>query len=183
VAINLSQIQLRSPGIVEDILGITAAHGISPSMLMFEITETVAMQDAEATMAAIRQLQDAGFELAIDDFGTGYSSLSYLQQFGVQQMKVDRSFINNLTTDEKGQSIVAAIIRLAHSLNMEVVAEGVETEAQLALLKELKCDQTQGYLLGRPMGVSDFVALMQPQARQQAVDNVSKEPDLPVGIG
>jgi diguanylate cyclase (GGDEF)-like protein len=183
VAINLSQIQLRSPGIVEDILGITAAHGISPSMLMFEITETVAMQDAEATMAAIRQLQDAGFELAIDDFGTGYSSLSYLQQFGVQQMKVDRSFINNLTTDEKGQSIVAAIIRLAHSLNMEVVAEGVETEAQLALLKELKCDQTQGYLLGRPMGVSDFVALMQPQARRQAVDNVSKEPDLPVGIG
>jgi diguanylate cyclase (GGDEF)-like protein len=160
VAINLSQIQLRSPGIVEDILDITAAHGISPSMLMFEITETVAMQDAEATMAAIRQLQDAEFELAIDDFGTGYSSLSYLQQFGVQQMKVDRSFINNLTTNEKGQSIVAAIIRLAHSLNMEVVAEGVETEAQLALLKQLKCDQTQGYLLGRPMDISELRAMM-----------------------
>jgi EAL domain-containing protein (putative c-di-GMP-specific phosphodiesterase class I) len=160
VAINLSQIQLRSPGIVEDILCITAKHGISPSTLMFEITETVAMQDAEATMAAIRRLQEAGFELAIDDFGTGYSSLSYLQQFGVQQMKVDRSFISNLTTDDKGLSIVAAIIRLAHSLNMEVVAEGVETEAQLALLKELKCDQTQGYLLGRPMDVTEFVALL-----------------------
>lgn len=160
VAINLSQIQLRSPGIVDDILETTGIHGISPSLLMFEITETVAMQDAEATMAAIRQLQEAGFELAIDDFGTGYSSLSYLQQFGVQQMKVDRSFISNLTTDEKGQAIVAAIIRLAHSLNMEVVAEGVETEAQLTLLKALKCDQTQGYLLGRPMGISQLSALM-----------------------
>ncbi|WP_151633281.1 putative bifunctional diguanylate cyclase/phosphodiesterase [Noviherbaspirillum aerium] len=160
VAINLSQIQLRSPGIVEDILETAGIHGISPSLLMFEITETVAMQDAEATMSAIRQLQEAGFELAIDDFGTGYSSLSYLQQFGVQQMKVDRSFINNLTTDEKGQAIVAAIIRLAHSLNMEVVAEGVETEAQLALLKVLKCDQTQGYLLGRPMDVSELGTLM-----------------------
>jgi diguanylate cyclase (GGDEF)-like protein len=170
VAINLSQVQLRSPGIVEDILCITATHGISPSMLMFEITETVAMQDAEATMSAIRHLQDAGFELAIDDFGTGYSSLSYLQQFGVQQMKVDRSFINNLTTDDKGLSIVAAIIRLAHSLHMEAVAEGVETKAQLALLKELKCDQIQGYLLGRPMGVAEFIALMQrsPQGADSA---------------
>jgi diguanylate cyclase (GGDEF)-like protein len=181
VAINLSQIQLRSSSIVDDILDITAIHDISPSLLMFEITETVAMQDAETTMSAIRRLQDAGFELAIDDFGTGYSSLSYLQQFGVQQMKVDRSFINNLTTNEKGQSIVAAIIRLAHSLNMEVVAEGVETEAQLALLKELKCDQTQGYLLGRPMGVPEFMVLMQPLS--QDFGNASKESDLPAQIG
>lgn len=181
VAINLSQIQLRSAGIVDDILDITVAHGISPSLLMFEITETVAMQDAETTMTAIRGLQEAGFELAIDDFGTGYSSLSYLQQFGVQQMKVDRSFINNLTTNEKGLSIVAAIIRLAHTLNMEVVAEGVETEAQLAMLKELNCDQTQGYLLGRPMGVLEFMALMQPLSQEP--DNTCRETELPAEIG
>jgi diguanylate cyclase len=161
IAINLSQIQLRSPTIVQEIIAVTGKYGISPSELIFEITETVAMQDAEATMTAIEHLQDAGFKLAIDDFGTGYSSLSYLQQFGVQQMKVDRSFINNLTTSEKGQSIVAAIINLAHSLNMEVVAEGVETKDQLAILKTLKCDQTQGYLLGRPMASADLAKLIQ----------------------
>ncbi|MFC7513417.1 putative bifunctional diguanylate cyclase/phosphodiesterase [Herbaspirillum sp. GCM10030257] len=164
IAINLSQIQLRSPQIVENILAITTKYGVSPSTLMFEITETVAMQDAEATMRAIERLQEAGFKLAIDDFGTGYSSLSYLQQFGVQQMKVDRSFISNLTVNDKGYSIVAAIIRLAHSLNMEVVAEGVETEAQLAMLKALNCDQTQGYLLGRPMEGADLVRLMNQAA-------------------
>ncbi len=161
IAINLSQIQLRSPGIVEDILSITAHHGVTPDLLMFEITETVAMQDAEATLATIEKLQQAGFELSIDDFGTGYSSLSYLQQFGVQQMKVDRSFINSMTTSDKGYSIVAAIIRLAHSLNMEVVAEGVETPAQLAMLKALNCDQIQGYLLGAPMKVQDLTQVME----------------------
>lgn len=160
IAINLSQIQLRAPGIVEDILSITVRHGITPELLMFEITETVAMQDAEATLSTIEKLQQAGFELSIDDFGTGYSSLSYLQQFGVQQMKVDRSFVNNLTASEKGHSIVAAIIRLAHSLNMEVVAEGVETPAQLAMLKALNCDQIQGYLLGAPMEVRELLAVM-----------------------
>lgn len=160
IAINLSQIQLGVSDIVANILVISAKHGVNPSALMFEITETVAMEDAKATMGTIRKMQDAGFKLAIDDFGTGYSSLSYLQQFGVQQMKVDRSFIQNLTVDEKGKSIVAAIIRLAHSLNMEVVAEGVETEEQLALLKALHCDQIQGFLLGRPMPEADLVALM-----------------------
>ncbi|RJF95905.1 EAL domain-containing protein [Noviherbaspirillum saxi] len=109
------------------------------------------MQNVEEAKRTIDKLQQAGFELAIDDFGTGYSRLSYLQQFGVQQMKVDRSFINNLTDTAKGRSIVAAIIRLAHALEMEVVAEGVATSAQLDMLKELNCDQTQGYLLARPM--------------------------------
>ncbi|SNT34792.1 diguanylate cyclase/phosphodiesterase [Noviherbaspirillum humi] len=164
IAINLSQIQLRSPQVVEDILAITERHGVPPAMLMFEITETVAMQNAEETRRAIDRLQQAGFEMAIDDFGTGYSSLSYLQEFGVQQMKVDRSFIAKLTETAKGGAIVAAIIRLAHSLGMEVVAEGVETEAQLALLKELKCDQTQGYLLARPLNGADFVALLDRHA-------------------
>ncbi len=160
IAVNLSQIQLRSPQLVDDIVAVAARHHVAPHMLMFEITETVAMQNAEETMRTIEKLQRAGFELAIDDFGTGYSSLSYLQRFGVQQMKVDQSFISNLTDTAKGRTIVAAIIRLAHSLNMEVVAEGVETPAQLALLQELHCDQTQGFLLGRPMPGSEFIALL-----------------------
>jgi diguanylate cyclase (GGDEF)-like protein len=182
IAINMSQIQLRSPTIVDDILHITSHYGISPSLLMFEITETVAMQDAEATMATIEKLQEAGFELAIDDFGTGYSSLSYLQQFGAQQMKVDRSFINNLTTSDKGQAIVAAIIRLAHSLDMEVVAEGVETQAQLSLLKQLKCDQTQGYLLGRPMPVPELLSLIR-QTTQAGRDSGESTTNARFAVG
>jgi diguanylate cyclase len=169
IAVNLSQIQLRTPRVVEHILAITTRHGVAPAMLMFEITETVAMQNADETMRTIDLLQQAGFDLAIDDFGTGYSSLSYLQQFGVQQMKVDRTFINNLTNTPKGRSIVAAIIRLAHSLDMEVVAEGVETQAQLAMLQELNCDQTQGYLLARPMNGSDFIALLNKGTSQAAI--------------
>jgi diguanylate cyclase (GGDEF)-like protein len=160
IAINLSQVQLRAQRLVEEILSITKRHQISPQMLMFEITETAAMQNAEDTMHTVDRLQQAGFKLAIDDFGTGYSSLSYLQQFGVQQMKVDRSFIRDLTSTAKSRSIVAAIIRLAHSLNMEVVAEGVETSEQLELLRQLECDQTQGYLLAKPMDGSRFIALL-----------------------
>lgn len=160
IAINLSQVQLRAPRLVEEILGITKHYQISPHMLMFEITETAAMQNAEDTMHTVDRLQQAGFKLAIDDFGTGYSSLSYLQQFGVQQMKVDRSFIRDLTSTAKSRSIVAAIIRLAHSLDMEVVAEGVETSEQLELLQQLECDQTQGYLLARPMDGSSFIDLL-----------------------
>jgi EAL domain-containing protein (putative c-di-GMP-specific phosphodiesterase class I) len=171
IAVNLSQIQLRSPQLVDDIVAITTRYGVAPAMLMFEITETVAMQNAEETMRTIEKLKHAGFDLAIDDFGTGYSSLSYLQQFGVQQMKVDQSFISNLTSTAKGRTIVAAIINLAHSLNMEVVAEGVETSAQLKMLQELRCDQTQGFLLGKPMPKADFLALLKERrcpAEQQA---------------
>ncbi|TCS33736.1 diguanylate cyclase/phosphodiesterase [Paucimonas lemoignei] len=160
IAINLSQIQMRSARIVEDILGITVKHQIAPAKLMFEITETVAMQNAVETMQTIEKLQQAGFELAIDDFGTGYSSLSYLQQFGVQQMKVDRSFIHNMAISPKGYSIVVAIIQLAHSLGIEVVAEGVETEEQLSLLQDLDCDQTQGYLHSPPLEGNAFIDLL-----------------------
>ena len=119
------------------------------------------MQNAEETMKAVQRLQQAGFEMAIDDFGTGYSSLSYLQQFAVRQLKVDRLFVNELDVKgSKSRSIVSAIIGLAHALDMEVVAEGVETASQLALLAEMKCDQAQGFLLARPLGVGDFSRLM-----------------------
>jgi EAL domain-containing protein (putative c-di-GMP-specific phosphodiesterase class I) len=128
-------------------------HGVAPARLMFEITESVAMHDSEANMRAIRKLQMFGFDLSIDDFGTGYSSLAYLQKFAVGQLKVDRSFVNALDrNDEKSLAIVSTIIGLAHSLKMEVVAEGVETDEQLAMLSEMKCDQVQGFLLGAPLG-------------------------------
>jgi EAL domain-containing protein (putative c-di-GMP-specific phosphodiesterase class I) len=161
IAVNLSQINFRSPTLVEDIIRNTDRHGIDRALLMFEITESVAMQNAEETKRTIEKLQQAGFDLAIDDFGTGYSSLSYLQQFSVRQLKVDRMFVNNLSADDsKGTSVVAAIVNLAHALNMEVVAEGVETESQLAILKSLSCDEMQGYLLARPMESTEFAKLL-----------------------
>jgi EAL domain-containing protein (putative c-di-GMP-specific phosphodiesterase class I) len=161
IAVNLSQVNFRSPTLVEDLIGLAEKHGVARALLMFEITESVAMQNAEETMKTIDKLQSAGFDLAIDDFGTGYSSLSYLQQFSVRQLKVDRMFVNNLSSDDqKGSSVVAAIINLAHSLNMQVVAEGVETEDQLAILEAMSCDQMQGFLLGKPLPSEDFAKML-----------------------
>jgi diguanylate cyclase (GGDEF)-like protein len=151
VAINLSVNQLSSVDLADDMADILNRYGVAPARVMFEITESVAMHDTEANIAAVGRLHSMGFDLSIDDFGTGYSSLSYLQKFAVGQLKVDRSFVKALDRkDEKSLAIVSTIIGLAHSLKMEVVAEGVETREQLELLIEMKCDQVQGFLLGRP---------------------------------
>jgi diguanylate cyclase (GGDEF)-like protein len=161
IAINLSQEQLRQPCYVESVKAMIAAAGVEPDRIMFEITETVAMRDAELTGEVIGQFQRAGFDIAIDDFGTGYSSLAYLQQFRVKQLKIDRFFIDGLDNPgAEGYAIVAAIIELAHSLKMVVVAEGVETGTQLAQLKKLRCDELQGFLLARPLDSGDFEELL-----------------------
>lgn len=150
VALNLSPLQMRTD-LVERILKVVSAAGIAPQRLMFEITETAAMKDVERTTRVVRELQSLGFDIAIDDFGTGYSSLAYLAQFHCRQVKIDRFFTSRLDLeDHSGRAIVAAIIALAHALQMEVVAEGVETEGQLRELQQLHCDQVQGFLLGRP---------------------------------
>lgn len=161
IAINLSPEQLRLPGYVQRISQRIASAGVKPDQIMFEITESVAMRDAEHSADVIRQFQRAGFDIAIDDFGTGYSSLAYLQQFRVKQLKIDRFFTSRLDTDgEEGQAIVAKMIELAHSLKMVVVAEGVETLSQLRMLEQLKCDEVQGFLLARPLTANDFKVLL-----------------------
>jgi diguanylate cyclase (GGDEF)-like protein len=166
IAINLSPVQLRLPYVVQNMKAIADAAGIDPARIMFEITETVAMKDAELSARVIAEFHAAGFHTAIDDFGTGYSSLAYLQQFRVQQLKIDRFFTNGLDiSGAEGRAIVSAIVALAHSLNMEVVAEGVETATQLDALRLLNCDQVQGFLLERPLPENEFVAFL---ARQSA---------------
>ena len=157
LAINLSPRQLIQPDLLQDVLEIVKQEAVEPAWLMFEITETVAMQDAAYTVETIHAFQQAGFDVAIDDFGTGYSSLAYLQRFRVRQLKIDGFFTQGLdAAGEEGEAIVSAIIALAHSLGMDVVAEGVETATQLEKLKSLQCDQIQGYLLGRPMPAEAF---------------------------
>ncbi len=157
VAINLSPQQLRHADLARNINQAVTEAGVSPSQIMFEITETVAMENAERTAEIIRDFHAFGFEIAIDDFGTGYSSLAYLQNFRVKQLKIDRFFTNGLDiSGDEGYSIVSAIIALAHSLKMDVVAEGVETDTQLLKLNELRCDQVQGYFLSKPLAANDF---------------------------
>jgi diguanylate cyclase len=161
IAINLSPRQLSQPNLVSSILKIVQSEQVPCDRIMFEITETVAMQDAPRTIEMIREFQASGFEIAIDDFGTGYSSLAYLQRFRVKQLKIDRFFTNGL--DDKspeGTAIVSAIIALAHSLDMDVVAEGVETPSQLGKLKAMMCDEMQGFLLGKPLAADAFSALL-----------------------
>ena len=150
VAINLSVHQLRQDELLEHIQGAIERYRIDPALLIFEITESAAMDDAEGTVQVLQRLREMGVKLSIDDFGTGYSSLSYLRRLRVSQLKIDRTFVNDLESSADARAIVEAVVRLAHALGLSVVAEGVETGAQRDVLTTLQCDELQGYLFARP---------------------------------
>jgi diguanylate cyclase (GGDEF)-like protein len=158
VAINLSVYQLREDDLVQRIEAALARHGIDPSQLLCEITESVAMEDIKATQRAFEGLERIGVYLSIDDFGTGYSSLSYLRQLPARQLKIDRSFVNDLATSADARAVVDAVVRLAHALGLKVVAEGVETAEQRDILIALNCDELQGFYFARPMPANTLLA-------------------------
>jgi diguanylate cyclase (GGDEF)-like protein/PAS domain S-box-containing protein len=150
--INISSKHFLSPTLMDDIKEILDRTGMPPEQLKLEITETALMEDADETIRLVHRLKDFGLKLVIDDFGTGYSSLSYLQRLPIETLKVDRSFVSRIQTQPDGnRNIVEAIISLAHRLEMIVVAEGVETEEQFAILLEMNCQFGQGYLFSRPL--------------------------------
>ena len=151
VAVNFSPRQFQQPELVEQVRRALGETGLDPSYLDLELTESSIMKDAELTIRTLHQLKETGVRVCIDDFGTGYSSLSYLKRFPIDILKIDISFVRNSTTDPKDAAIVEAIITLAHSLNLKVIAEGVETEEQLKFLRSLGCDEVQGYLFGTPL--------------------------------
>ena len=151
VAINLSVHQLRQPDLVDRIARALQQHGVKPELLTCEITETVAMEDTEGTIAIFGQLAQLGVGISIDDFGTGHSSLSYLRKLPATELKIDRSFVLDLETSEDARKVASAVVNLAKSLNLKVVAEGVETEGQNKILREFGCDQLQGFLFAKPM--------------------------------
>jgi diguanylate cyclase (GGDEF)-like protein len=157
VAINLSVHQLREVDLVERIEQALLRHHIDANQLLCEITESVAMGDVKATQAAFGGLARIGVLLSIDDFGTGYSSLSTLRQLPARQLKIDRSFVMDLETSSDARAIVSAVVHLAHDLGLGVVAEGVETDGQRAVLAALDCDELQGYLFARPMRASEVL--------------------------
>ncbi len=151
VAINLSVFQLRQADLAIRISAALARHRINPKLLTCEITESVAMEDAGETEHLFRSLAQAGVHISIDDFGTGYSSLSYLRRLPAEELKIDRSFVQDLGTSEDAERVVDAVIKLAQALQLKVVAEGVETEQQYAILRSLGCDELQGFLFAKPM--------------------------------
>lgn len=157
VAVNLSARQLeQAADVVSMVQAALRASGLPPSALILEITESVLMEHARDTIVTLHQLRNLGVRLAIDDFGTGYSSLGYLKRFPTDTLKIDRSFVQDMIHDQDAASIVTGIVALAHSLRLEVVAEGVETEEQRAALAALGCDYLQGYLLSRPIPDTQF---------------------------
>ena len=151
MSVNLSAKQFQNPKLVEEITDALTMSGLDPACLKLEITESVVMQDVPATLAKLHELKDLGIRLAIDDFGTGYSSLGYLKRFPVDTLKIDRSFVKGLSHEGGDSAIVRAVVTVAKSLNMDVTAEGIETDQQRLELKALGCEFGQGFLFGRPL--------------------------------
>ena len=162
VAVNLSPLQFRQADLAETIMATLAWSGLPPSRLEIEITEGILMDDPARAVETLTALRDAGVRVSLDDFGTGYSSLSYLRQFPLDKIKIDKSFILNMESDQQSASIVKALVCLAHTLDLTVTAEGVETAEQLGALKQHLCDHVQGFLLGRPSPYDRRAALPSP---------------------
>jgi diguanylate cyclase (GGDEF)-like protein/PAS domain S-box-containing protein len=160
VTVNLSGRQLAHPRLVAEVEQVLRETGIDPGRLDLEITESVLMDDVDMSAETLRRLKALGVKLVVDDFGTGYSSLSYLRQFPVDGMKVDRSFVDGLGSDPGDSAIVAAIVNLAHTLGLQAIAEGVETDDQLRALRELGCDSAQGFYVTRPLPADAFLELL-----------------------
>ena len=160
MAVNISSIQFRRGDVEETVLRALAAAGAKPSALELELTESILIDGTESVLATMGRLQALGVRLAIDDFGTGYSSLAYLKRFAVDKLKIDQSFVRDIVADPEDAAIVRAVIQMARSLGLRVVAEGVETEAVAAELRAMNCDLVQGYHFGRPLPAAEFRRLI-----------------------
>jgi len=159
VAVNLSARQFQDPDLIRNVREALQMADLRAECLELEITEGNAMQDVEKAILILRQLKALGVRIAIDDFGTGYSCLSYLKQFPIDTLKLDGSFVRDISAPEDSQ-IALGVIALAHSLKLKVIAEGVETISQLAFLRDHDCDRLQGYLFSRPMPAANFDRFM-----------------------
>lgn len=169
LSVNVATRQLRDEAFVETVRQAIQTSGIPPRSLELEITESILLENSEDTLSTLNALKQLGVTLAIDDFGTGYSSLSYLKRFPIDRVKIDRSFVRDLASDSDDLAIVRAIIALAHAMRLSVIAEGVETAAQLALLQSEECHDYQGYFFSRPMDAESVYQKL-----------LSRQPDLPV---
>jgi len=163
LAVNLSGHQIQRQGFVPMLRAVLAESGLSPAWLELEITESTIMQDSELTRSALGEISDMGLGLALDDFGTGHSSLYYLKRFPIDRIKIDRSFVDEIPANANDCAITSAIIAMAHSLHLEVVAEGVETQEQMAFLRERGCDQVQGFLFSPAVTAAEFERFLEAE--------------------
>lgn len=170
IAINLSAVQFRHGQLLKTISDSIRVHGLPANCIEFELTESTVMNDPEEAARDLQELKALGIKLALDDFGTGYSSLAYLKRFPFDAVKIDRSFISDLARSPEDAAIVIAVIAMAHSLNLRVVAEGVETEAQLGYLRKHRCDELQGYYFSAAVPVAEFKAMLQEGKRMNFED-------------
>jgi len=168
VAVNLSARQFQQQDLVETVARILKETGLEARWLEMEITEGIAMQNADYTNVLLRGLKDMGVKVALDDFGTGYSSLSYLKKFPIDTLKIDQSFVRDLTSDPNDAAIANAVIVLAHSLKLKVIAEGVETREQETYLREHNCDLSQGFLFSNPLSASPLESLVRQHLQKSA---------------
>jgi diguanylate cyclase (GGDEF)-like protein/PAS domain S-box-containing protein len=159
MAVNLSPVQFAKQDVAQHVIEVLEQTGLEPSRLELELTENIVIQNNKSTSNNLRRLQELGVTFSIDDFGTGYSSLAYVKNFPVNRLKIDQGFIRNLENDVNDAAIVRAIVNLGHSLNLDVIAEGVERAEQLEILRKEGCDEVQGYFFSRPLPARDFVKL------------------------
>lgn len=181
ISVNVSGAQFRSPDFFNDIFQLLAEYRIEPRLIEIELTESTVMHDTQAISRLLHQLKDMGLRIAIDDFGTGFSSLSQLRRFPIDTLKIDRSFVQDLTTDPDDAAITAAIVSMAKSLRQEVVAEGVELPEQLSFLRGLGCDAAQGYLFYRPLEATAFAESLAAPLRDQPL--VHESPPVIISRG
>jgi diguanylate cyclase (GGDEF)-like protein/PAS domain S-box-containing protein len=175
VAVNISGQQLKQPDFQEMLGRIIRETGIEPGTLELEFTESVIMEKAEKTISTLKSLKEMGVQLSIDDFGTGYSSLSYLKHFAIDRIKIDRSFVADVSSSNDDAAIVEAIISMAHTMNLKVLAEGVETSDQLHFLTERGCDEVQGFYLALPMTADDLTASLETP-NGNSIRNTAEDP-------
>jgi len=167
VAINLSARQFASSELDAQVWAVLAETGVDPGLLEFELTESMLMHEPAKAVATLEHFRAYGLRLSVDDFGTGYSSLSYLRRFPLDALKVDRAFVRDLASSADDMAITLAIISMAHSLKLKVVAEGVETTEQLDLLAEAGCDEIQGFYFSRPVSAQDIEHLLREGVAMQ----------------
>jgi EAL domain-containing protein (putative c-di-GMP-specific phosphodiesterase class I) len=173
MAVNISAVQFRQEAFGDLIRRILNETGLAPQYLDLELTESLLLADAEVTLSVIRELKSIGVTLAIDDFGTGYSSFSYLKRFQVSKLKIDRSFIRDVAVSPDDAAITAAIITMAKSLRLKVIAEGVEDDAQMSFLRSHQCDEIQGFYFSKPLTFDEVPDVLrsdspEPYTRAQA---------------
>ena len=175
MSVNLAGKQIKSPNLINQIEQILAETGLDGSCLKLEITESMLMEDVQETIKTFLQIKAVNIQLSIDDFGTGYSSLSYLNRFPVSTLKIDRSFVNQMNFDEQKFEVVRLITTLAHTLGMNVIAEGVETAEQFAQLRALGCEFGQGYFFSKPLNCASVEAML-PLSTQWLIEESADNP-------